>query len=121
MRLWHLIGLAILATFGFNIFLQLGGIGYRDPVSAHGKIVLQQDMIQEGKTLKPRYRLFVGSEGEDSQFLIEDDYWRGIIDSGSLQSHALLNNGKECEVHGIGRRIPLISAYPIVTSINNCH
>jgi prepilin-type N-terminal cleavage/methylation domain-containing protein len=118
-----LVVIVIIGVIVFGVVALIGGgFGYKMNNNVRGVIQLQEDLQKDSAGgLKTRYRLFVSDPRTLQpleQYLITDDYVRGVWDSGVIQSQAKLNDGKVCDVNGIGIRVPFMSWYPIVEGLN---
>lgn len=102
--------------------IALFGGGYKEDNNVRGKIQLQEDIQRDSEgRINTRYRLFVSDPKTlqpVEQYLIADDYLRGIWNSGTVVSQAKLHDGSFCEVDGVGRRVPFMSWYPYVENIS---
>ncbi len=92
-------------------------IGYGEISVTEGEIKVVQDFREKGIS---RYRLFVSHPitGDPIQeYEIRDSRWRGIWNSGTTLNKAMANEGKVCQVNGVGRRVQRMSWYPVPIAI----
>jgi hypothetical protein len=115
MKLWQLLACIAIVPCVVIAFAPL--TGFYEGTNATGKITVDNRIVKNNTIT----RVYINDPQNGSaiaQMEVEDELLKGIWNSGELRSVALANQGKICNVTGVGRRVPFMSWYPNVIEIS---